>query len=260
MAWRDKPKRGPAQSGLGYEKPVSRKAGKFPACRRMPPGDVLKQARAAFVCEDWPLALERYEHFFDHALDGDPASYYGVRLSYCLSEWAKLGERFEPARQRLEVRAKQALTEFEWTSKRERFHDFVAISRAIGRDDEGVRIFLGYHTGDIRLARKVGQIVWHRLVELELWDVCSEHLRKPGKRVDLAFEAFDIELDAGREMNLNELSEKGSERRLIRTLNEVAMVLSRSGRKRDLETIRLRIVKQLERRDLIDFQSRIFDP
>jgi hypothetical protein len=224
------------------------------------PGEVLKQARAAFACEDWPLALDRYEYFFDHALDDDPARYYGVRLSYCLSEWARLGERYEPAGKRLEARAEQSLAEFDRTSKRERFHDFVAISRALGRDDEGVRSFLGYHTGDIRLARKVGQFVWHRLVELELWDVCSEHLRKPGKRVDLAFVAFDIESDAGREMNLNEFSEKGSERRLIRTLNEVAIVLNRSGRKRDLEIIRLRIVKQLERRDLIDFQSRISDP
>lgn len=230
--------------------------------RRVPaedPGEVLDQARAALRSGDWPLALERYEYFFDHALDGDPASYYGVRLSYCLLEWARLGEKYEPAKAHLEDRAKQAMVSFVRTGKPEQFHDFCAISEALGRADDAVSAFLHYHVSDIRQARKLGRYVWRQLVKRELWDICSEHLRAPGKRVDLAFIAFDVENDVYRARGLGEEEAKDSERRLVRSLREVAAVLSRSGRRRELRSIRLRAVKQLEKRSLSSLEASIFN-
>jgi hypothetical protein len=65
--------------------------------------DALDNARAAFKHGDYPEALRQYDYFFDHALDDDPAALYGVRLSYCLDEWAKLGEKYPPALESLSV-------------------------------------------------------------------------------------------------------------------------------------------------------------
>lgn len=46
----------------------------------------LNEARKTFKSKDYAKSLFSYEYFFDHALDEDGASFYGVRLSYCLSE------------------------------------------------------------------------------------------------------------------------------------------------------------------------------
>src|SRR6188508_2272468 len=95
------------------------------------PRDALDAARAAFRDKQYPEALASYEWFFDHALDNDPAALYGVRLSYCLDEWARLGAKYPPALQRLEERRDQALKAFGSARDPERFHDFKAICEAI---------------------------------------------------------------------------------------------------------------------------------
>src|SRR5690242_9176390 len=103
----------------------------------VPPGQVLKEARAAAKAGNYALALERYELFFDRALldQGEDNNYYGVRLSYCLDEWTRIGERYPAARQRLETKATEALAAFEATSDSEKFHDFQSITDHLGEKD-----------------------------------------------------------------------------------------------------------------------------
>ena len=78
--------------------------------------DALDRARAAFKEANYSRALEQYEYFFDHALDDDPHSLYGVRLSYCLAEWVRLGELY-PEQQFPDPLEKQQLRNFlKWPS------------------------------------------------------------------------------------------------------------------------------------------------
>ena len=79
------------------------------APERASPIEVLATARSAARNGDYPLALDRFEWFFDHALEEDPASFYGVRLSYCVSEWARVGQTYPPALRRLRERQQDAL-------------------------------------------------------------------------------------------------------------------------------------------------------
>ena len=103
------------------------------------PRDALDEARAAFRERNYDTALERYEHFFDHALDDDAHSLYGVRLSYCLSEWAKLGDVHPLARRRLEEKASESLDLLVHTRDPERFHDFIAICGYLDQKSDPVR-------------------------------------------------------------------------------------------------------------------------
>ena len=106
----------------------------------VPPGQVLKEARAAAKAGNHALALANYERFFDRALQdqGEDNNYYGVRLSYCLDEWARLGEKYPPARERLEAKANEALAAFEATGASEKFHDFQSIRDELRTEGRGV--------------------------------------------------------------------------------------------------------------------------
>src|SRR4051812_19028994 len=91
------------------------------------PREILDNARSAFRSGDYPVALERYEYFFDHALDDDDAAFYGVRLSFCLDEWARLGEKYPAAKDRLEKKRDEALSSLVQTRNPQQFNDFKSI-------------------------------------------------------------------------------------------------------------------------------------
>lgn len=153
--------------------------------------DALDEARVAFRAKDYGTALERYEYFFDHALDDDAHSLYGVRLSYCLSEWAKLGEVHPLALQRLEKRADEALVLLVQTRDPERFHDFIALCRYLRRLEEPVRRFLDFHASDPDLSRSMVRFIWDELVQSGQWSVCEAYLGEPKARYDAALTKFD---------------------------------------------------------------------
>src|SRR5688572_6273425 len=159
----------------------------------VPPGQVLDEARAAAMQGDYAVALDRYERFFDRALidQGEDGNYYGVRLSYCLSEWARLGEKHVPARKRLEEKAAEALAAFETTKDSEKFHDFQAISGKLGRKDKVLEQFVSYHESRPDLASAALRFMWDHLVEARKWQICAAHLGDSKSRYARALGKFD---------------------------------------------------------------------
>lgn len=86
-------------------------------------------------------ALERHEWFHQHALEYHPAC-YGVRLSFALSAWKELGEKYPPALESLRLvrddgnsrlRAGDAADEL--------FHDVVSINHTLGEDGSTMALF-----------------------------------------------------------------------------------------------------------------------
>lgn len=159
----------------------------------VPPGKVLGEARAASQEGDYAVALERYERFFDRALldQGDDGNYYGVRLSYCLSEWASLGQKYGPAQKRLEEKADEALDAFEKSKDSEKFHDFQAISGKLGRKGQVLDQFVKYHESKPDLARAAVGFMWDRIVEAQRWEICASYLGDPKSRYKRALGKFD---------------------------------------------------------------------
>jgi FMN phosphatase YigB (HAD superfamily) len=153
--------------------------------------DALDNARAAFKHGDYPEALRQYDYFFDHALDDDPAALYGVRLSYCLDEWAKLGEKYPPALESLIEKKNSARALLEQSRDPERFHDFVAISKNLNGGDEPIRQFLEYHVSDPELARSIIRFIWDRLITAKQWEVCGAYLTDPIEKYEAEVEKFD---------------------------------------------------------------------
>jgi len=163
----------------------------------VPPGQVLTEARAAAKAGDFPLALSSYEHFFDRALQdqGEDNNYYGVRLSYCLDEWVRLGEKYPEARERLEAKAREALVEFEASSDPEKFHDYQSIQDHLNQKELVFSKFIAYHESKQELASVALRFMWNRLVEAKRWDVCSRYLDDSEAKYKRALYKFDQSME-----------------------------------------------------------------
>jgi hypothetical protein len=155
------------------------------------PDNMLNDARKAVKNNDFPAALEKYEYFFDHALDDDPASFYGVRLSYCLDEWVRLGKKYPKAIDRLESKKDEAILLLKESGDAEKFHDYVSICEYLGKTGDAIEGFIHLHESNQDLAKKVVRFIWKKLVEKRQWKLCSFYLDNPSKNLSNALNKFD---------------------------------------------------------------------
>ena len=151
----------------------------------------LNEARKSVKDGDFDLALEKYEYFFDHALDNDPASYYGVRLSYCLDEWAELGSKYPKARERLEWKRDESLRLLFSERLAEHFHDFISICDYLKCPHRPTEEFIKIHESDVDLAEEIVRFIWDSLVRDEHWEICSFYMKDPKEKYSEFLMKFD---------------------------------------------------------------------
>src|SRR5687768_13141601 len=222
------------------------------AARTHTNGNALDRAREAYESGDYPAALESYSYFFEHALDGDPASFYGVRLSYCLAEWLRLGRKYPPALMALEQRRQESIRRLEATREPEHFHDFECISKHLSVPREAMDRFLAYHRSDPALARTIVRFVWSTLVEAEYWQICNAYLENPSTKYDDALAKLDEATMVAR--SNPELGGTSFEQQIqgwyVRDVSELVLVLRNCGRLDEAETIQTRAIADLTDREL----------
>ena len=86
-------------------------------------------------------ALAKHLWYHENSLKYSPAQ-KGVRLSFALMYWKKLGEDYPPALEALEiVRVETGLRIYETDIPQKDFHDYAEINRVLGKDDETVKAF-----------------------------------------------------------------------------------------------------------------------
>jgi hypothetical protein len=223
------------------------------------PTEVLDQARAAFNSRDFATALERYEYFFDHALDDDPDAMYGVRLSFCIDEWYQLGQLHPPAMARLGEKADEALVALEDTRDPERFQDYVSICVLLKRGDEPVQRFLDFHTADPDLAKQIVRFVWDELVADRRWSVCADYVTDSQDQYDAAL----LRLDQTMRVCKNDPELGGAELEAqiedwyIRDVANLILVLRHAGRGTEAAAIENCAVTDTRGRNVPELMERI---
>jgi len=160
------------------------------SCVNSDPSEVLSKARKAYQDKDYPVALENYQWFYHNALDIDQ-SYYGVRLSYCLGEWADLGKEFPEATDALVQLKEKALAEFSSTKSRTAFHEYSSICEYLECKEEVYVLFLTVHNSDNTLAEKLFTFVYEYCASNEMWDLCREYLGNGYNKYKQSLETFD---------------------------------------------------------------------
>jgi hypothetical protein len=124
-------------------------------------------------------ALAKHVWFHDHALESNKAL-NGVRLSFALAYWVKLGEQYPPARQALaEIRDGNVAAVISGERSYELFDDVAALNEVLGDDQLTVRLFLDIESSDPEHARRIYRLAEDSLARSGEYQVCSRHLDDP---------------------------------------------------------------------------------
>lgn len=124
----------------------------------------LQQARTYREQGKYQEALEAHEYYHLNILKQRP-SHYGVRLSFALSDWMRLAEKYPKARKRLlEIRDEDVrkIESGQWEFQT--FHDVVAISKMLNEDQVAVQCFKvidGQETDQQKLQKCFGVVLEH---------------------------------------------------------------------------------------------------
>jgi len=154
------------------------------------PGAVLQEARAAYAVNDYVLFLDKYLWFYENALKYEK-SYYGVRLSYCLSELADLGKVYPTAREELTRLKETSLKVFNDNRSYRSFHEYSRICDELGVPEEPVEIFLKVGAKEEELAKQLFASVYEELAKQEKWEICRNYMGNGYKQYKEIVALFD---------------------------------------------------------------------
>jgi len=149
------------------------------------PSEILREARADRDTGRYQLALDKHVWYHDNALKYDRA-HGGVRLSFALSDWRKLANRYPPAlekmrefRERAELWVKQNKEDFD------AFHDFVSLNTQLKEEERTVYLFRWLDEYDPSFARRVYPVARDTLVAEGEYQLCGEYIDIESIRDDM---------------------------------------------------------------------------
>ncbi|MFZ6779885.1 hypothetical protein ACO0LD_23880 [Undibacterium sp. Ji83W] len=214
---------------------------------------VLDKAMEAHAAKEYETSLVSYEWFFEHALDEDNASLYGVRLSYCLFGWARLGQEYEPARIRLEQKFAHSIEALEQSRNLTYFHDYAAIGASLNQQETVLKKFMGYHHADSELAAQIVHFIWDELVASPHIAVCSTYMddalafyETKLKTHDETMKFLEAMPETGRDVFIKDIED-----RFIQDIDNIIKVLQASGRTEEAGAVSAKAKSDLEKRNYI---------
>ncbi len=187
------------------------------------PGDILEEARTAFSEYNYELSLEKYAWFFDNAIK-IKKSYYGVRLSYCLIEWAELGEKYPKAKKALIKKKDESLRLFNESMLPAAFHEYESICDALNCQNEPVDVFHEVAKIDNELSKKLFVFVYEQIARNEEWSICREYLGNGYAQYKEVLELFDACID-GANRKGGEQGESIKSNSIQRTVEELIWII-----------------------------------
>jgi hypothetical protein len=204
---------------------------------------VLREASELFDLGRYAEALERHLWFHEHALDYQP-SLVGVRLSFALGDWLRLGEQYPPAREALVAvrdRTVAAMRAGNWTARG--FQDAAAINHHLGDEAETGLLFLDLRRADPALAAQVARFAEEGLIVRREYALLGEYLEDPVGHY--TWFAARLMLEAVRHSPLDQAAARawaqGPAGERVRLLVEI---LERAGRPADADRVRVAAAAQ----------------
>ena len=144
------------------------------------PKAILDEAREDADAKRYENALAKHVWFHQNALKIEPAQ-YGVRLSFALSSWMELGKSYPPALEKLKAIRDDAGSEIrEGKVTRDTFHDFEAISKALGEESKTSDLFLWLDSHNPDFARSAFEVAKPSLIKAKEFRLCGVYLDPDG--------------------------------------------------------------------------------
>lgn len=154
----------------------------------------LSDIRALVQNGDYKQALQK--HLWFHEESKQSPSMAGVRLSFALSDWLRLGHKYPPALDALKnIRDKNKALLQTGKGSFTNFHDLSAINRTLGEDAATVELFLQMDKQYHQLARRFYNVAEDLLIQNKHYELCSKYMGDPFSKYE--------NLRHSREMKLN---------------------------------------------------------
>jgi hypothetical protein len=162
----------------------------------MDPRNRLTTAQAAANVGDYETALSEHIWFHHHALEYQP-SLYGVRLSFALSYWKKLGDVYPPAMVALrKIRDDKTASLLRGEADREIFHDVASINKYLEEDASTYDLFRTLHENAPAFAQQCSTLAIDAIVAAKDFLLAARYSPDPESAV-LAF-SDDLNKDVAR--------------------------------------------------------------
>lgn len=188
----------------------------------------LAQARLLAEKGDYAGSLKKHVWFHENALTIH-RSYYGVRLSFALADWIRLGTKFPPARKKLKaIRDEKTTRSLRPRKSRELFHDVVAINHYLGEPGKTVKLFKRIDSVEPRFASKVFALAETDLVAKKEFKLARKHLGDPFTRLAKAKADFEEGLEFARQKGRSR-SRRVFERMFTEDVVRIITILRRTG-------------------------------
>jgi hypothetical protein len=206
------------------------------------PKNVLVEARAFIAQGKYDAALEKYLWFHRHALEHNEAL-AGVRLSFALDEWVKLGEVYPPARDALLSVRDDAVKAFaDGNGSFTLFMDVAAINGYLHDDARTVQLFKRMHQGQPELAWQCYAVAEPTLVESGEYATCVSYLPDLEEKLEAILQSYRMTLEIAEEnlfLSAPEAGLKGfAKLKLAEETGRLIAILEGVGRLQDAERVR----------------------
>jgi hypothetical protein len=143
------------------------------------PHKILQEANADAQARRYEESLAKHVWYHEHALEYQP-SQAGVRLSFALSGWGKLGEAYPPALVKLrEIRdaAQKRVTPAEGRKIAfEDFQEFASINRELGDEEQTVAAFQAIDAAGDDGAQRVFAVAEPALIRAKKYELCGKYI------------------------------------------------------------------------------------
>lgn len=143
------------------------------------PQSILNEANADALAGRYEQALAKRVWFHEHAIEYRP-SMSGVRLSFALSDWRKLGDTYPPALTKLrEVRDETLKRVTDDDAKQVKFKDFqdlASLNRTLDEEAITVKAFQRLDAADAKIATRVFLVSQPALIKAKEYELCAKYI------------------------------------------------------------------------------------
>jgi tetratricopeptide (TPR) repeat protein len=153
-------------------------------------GKALRDAQRLAAQGKYEEALQKHIWYHGHALEDSP-SHYGVRLSFALSYWVELGEKYPKAREALEaIRDRDAQKLGNGEGDRDLFNDVQSINEHLEEIGKTVELFKHLHETRPDFAAECYDIAAEDLVAQQEYAICSSYVKDSTEEFQHIVEAY----------------------------------------------------------------------
>lgn len=216
------------------------------------PFDVLTEAGNLARAGKYEEALQKHLWYHDNALRLDPGQ-TGVRLSFALSDWAKLGTKYPKAMDALlKIRDKKTKEVELGVGSFDAFHDVFAINQQLDENAKSIALFKFIDKHHPGTATQCFHVICRDLVGIQEYAICSKYITDPlenweliktKRKLDLSFKTDVPEMKAY------------AEETFIRESSELIEILTGAGREAEAAKVKeqvLAVVDNNKIREAID--------